>query len=522
MNLSFSQPYPSQRAPVCAKNVVASSQPLATQAGINAMRKGGNAIDAAIATAITLTVVEPCMNGLGSDAFSIFWDGEQLHGLNASGHSPAAWQRTHFDQYETMPEIGWDTVTTPGAVSAWVAMSEKFGDLAFEDLFEDALRYASDGFAVGPISASVWRAVWPMYETFPDFVEHFGPPPRPGQTFVPRHMHKTLQQIATSRGESFYRGELAQKIADAATAAGGGLSLEDLALHEAQWVEPIQQDYADVTLHEIPPNGQGLAAQIALAILKHFDLPPLDSAESLHLQIEAMKIAIATAFEHFSDPQFLKVSANELLDEQHIAKAAASIGKYANPIPPVPLATSKDTVYLCAADKDGRMVSFIQSNYLSFGSGIVIPQTGIAMQNRGAGFTLKPGHVNEVGPRKRPFHTIIPGFVTKNAKPKMAFGVMGGHMQAQGHVQMMLRIFQHQQNPQAASDAPRWIVREDFSVGLEAGIDKKVAEELSQRGHAVSYDPMSSTFGGAQLIYNNDDSYIAGSDHRKEGHAAGY
>ncbi len=520
--MDFSLPYPANRSPVMARNMVATSQPLATQAGVDTLRRGGNAVDAALAAAITLTVVEPCNNGLGSDAFAIIWDGQELRGLNASGRAPMGWQAGRFAGRRRMPDTGWDSVTVPGAVSAWMVLSAEYGRLPFADLFETAIHYAANGFHVGPVTARVWQQSMPLYQRFADFVEHFSPVPAAGDLFTRPDMVGTLEELAATEGRSFYHGPLAEKIVSAAQAAGGALSLQDLAGHQADWVTPVAQDYRDVTLHEIPPNTQGLAAQIALAILAHHPLPPLDSAELIHLQIEAMKIAIRAAFDHFADPAAMRVTVDELLDPDVIRAAAQGISPLASPLPPAALPTSHDTVYLAAADAQGCMVSFIQSNFRGFGSGIVIPQTGIAMQNRGSGFSLQAGHANEAGPGKRPFHTIIPGFVTSGGEPRMAFGVMGGHMQAQGHVQMVQRIFDFQQNPQAASDAPRWIVHEDFSIGLEPGLPTGIAEDLQQRGHLVSYDGNVNTFGGAQLIYRSDSGYISGSDHRKEGHAAGF
>jgi gamma-glutamyltranspeptidase/glutathione hydrolase len=523
-HLSFAQPYPSQRSPVCAANVVATSQPLATQAGVDALRRGGNAVDAALAAAITLTVVEPNNNGLGSDAFCLLWDGTQLAGLNASGRAPAGWTRERFAGRDAMPRTGWDAVTVPGAVSAWVALSERYGALPFEALFEAAIGYARDGFQVGPKSAFYWALTANTYGEFQDFAEHFLPAPAPGARFRRPDLAQTLEAVAASGGESFYRGELARRIAAAAEAAGGAMTLDDLAAHRADWVTPLAQRYRNVVLHEIPPNGQGLAAQIALGILARRPAPALDSAAAIHEEVEAMKIAIGAAFEHLADPQSMRVAPEALLDESQLGRLAAGIGETAAPLPPVSLPVSRDTVYLAAADRSGMLVSLIQSNYEGFGSGIVIPGTGIAMQNRGAGFSLDPDHPNCVGPGKRPFHTIIPGFVSDAADgaPRLAFGVMGGHMQHQGHVQMVRRIFDHGQNPQAASDAPRWHVYPDYSVGLETGIPESVARDLTDRGHRVRFEAREHVFGGAQLILRTDDGYVAGSDHRKEGQAAGF
>ena len=373
-----SQPYPSARSPVCAANAVATSQPLATQAGIEAMRRGGNAVDAALAAAITLTVVEPNNNGVGSDAFAILWDGSNIVGLNASGRAPAAAKLSRFDGQENMPLFGWDAVTVPGAVSAWTLLSERYGVLPFADLFEAAISYARSGFQVGPKSAFYWKHAANIYADFPAFCEHFLPAPAAGEKFLRPDLARTLELIAETKGEAFYHGELAQKIASTADAENAALSLKDLEAHQADWVTPVSQSYRDVELHEIPPNGQGLAAQIALGILQHLDAPDPDSAQGVHIQIEAMKIAIRAAFDHFADPQAMRVMPEELLGKDSLAAAAAGITDKAAALPPRVLPVSHDTVYLTAADSSGMMISYIQSNYLGFGSGVVIPGTGIS------------------------------------------------------------------------------------------------------------------------------------------------
>ena len=524
----WSFPYASRRAPVLARNVVATSQPLAASAGLEMLRRGGNAVDAALATAISLAVVEPCNNGVGSDAFAIVGRDGELTGLNASGRSPAAWTPDRFAGYANMPTRGWDAVTVPGAVSAWVALSRRFGKLPFGDLFEPAIRYASDGFHVGHKTAAIWAHAGDAFSAFPAFRRHFlptGRAPGIGEVFRNPDIAATLEEIAGSDGESFYRGALAARIEAAARAEGGAMRASDLATHEPTWVAPIRQAYRGVELAEIPPNGQGLAAQIALAILAHLDAHAYapGSAAWTHLQVEAMKVAIRAAFDHFADPRAMQTTPGRLLDPDTIRAAAASIGHRASPLPPVALPVSHDTVYLTAADSEGTMVSMIQSNYMGFGSGVVVPGTGIAMQNRGAGFVLEAGHPNAVGPNKRPFHTIIPGFVTRNGEPTMSFGVMGGHMQHQGHVQMVTRIFDHDENPQAASDAPRWHVTPNFEVALEPGFDPKVAADLAARGHTAAIIDSDGLYGGAQLIARlPDGGYVAASDHRKEGCAAGF
>ena len=525
---NWSLPYVSRRAPVFARNAIATSQPLATQAGIDMLRRGGNAIDAAIATAITLTVVEPAMNGIGSDAFAIVWDGHGLSGINGSGKSPAAWTPDRF-KGPNMPTQGWDSITVPGAVSTWTALSKKFGDLPFEDLFEPAIRYARDGFQVGPKTAPVWSWSVESFAHFNSFQEHFtsqGRSPNTGEVFKRPDLVETLTDIARTDGESLYRGRLAGAIVGQSQQEGGVMTLDDLANHSVLWTDPIAQPYRNVVLHEIPPNGQGLAAQIALSILEHLDVQSTEpgSADWIHYQVEAMKIAIRAAFDHFADPAAMVIPPSELLEPGSIARAANAISaNAASQFPPVALPVSEDTVYLTTADADGRMVSMIQSNYRGFGSGIVIEGTGISMQNRGSGFVLTPGHPNIVAGGKRPFHTIIPGFVTRaDGNPAMAFGVMGGHMQHQGHVQMVTRIFDHRENPQAASDAPRWHVSPDYRLALETGTPSGTVKALQERGHEARLVEDEGLFGGAQLICCLEDGYCAASDHRKEGTAAGF
>ncbi len=511
-----------------ARNAVATSQPLATQAGIDMLRRGGNAVDAAIATAITLTVVEPTMNGVGSDAFAIVWDGHDLTGINGSGKSPAAWTPNRF-KGPNMPTQGWDSVTVPGAVSTWVALSQKFGKLPFADLFEPAIRYARDGFQVGTKTASIWSWSVDSFAHFNGFQDHFAPhgrSPNPGEIFERPDLVETLTDIAYTKGESLYRGRLADAIVAQSQREGGVMTLDDLANHSVLWTDPIAQPYRDVVLHEIPPNGQGLAAQIALSILEHLDVQSIEpgSVNWIHYQVEAMKIAIRAAFDHFADPEVMTTPPSELLEPGSIARAAKSISNNsASRYPPVALPVSEDTVYLTTADADGAMVSMIQSNYRGFGSGIVIDGTGISMQNRGSGFVLTPGHPNIVAGSKRPFHTIIPGFVSRSdGGPAMAFGVMGGHMQHQGHVQMVTRVFDHGENPQAASDAPRWHVSPDYRLALETGTSPKTIKALEERGHDAVLVTDEGLFGGAQLICCLEDGYCAASDHRKEGMAAGF
>jgi gamma-glutamyltranspeptidase/glutathione hydrolase len=527
MSLSWTFPYPSQRMPVFARNVVATSQPLAAQAGLQMLARGGNAVDAALAAAITLTVVEPTSNGIGSDAFAIIWDGKELYGLNGSGRSPSAWTPSRFAGRTRMPELGWDTVTVPGAVDAWISLSHRFGKLPFVDLFEPAIRYASDGFLVTPITAAKWSAAPELYAAFPDFASAFlpgGRTPFAGERFGHQGMAQTLKVIAESGGESFYRGQLAEKIASQAAKAGGAITLCDLAEHRSEWVKTLSQDWHGVTLHELPPNCQGLNVLIALGILEHLaiDHYPIDSADVIHLQIEAMKMAFDIARQQIADPGSMKVQPASLLDQSFLKERARGIrmDRAQSPAPPTP--PDGGTVYLTAADQEGMMVSYIQSNYQGFGSGIVIPGTGISLQNRGRGFALDEGHPNCVAGGKRPYHTIIPGFVMKEGSPLMSFGVMGAHMQAQGHIQMMVRIIAGRQNPQSAADAPRWYITEDSLLAVEQAFSPSVKAELQRRGHRLAPETPTSVFGGAQLIYRLQDGYCAASDPRKDGQAVGF
>jgi gamma-glutamyltranspeptidase/glutathione hydrolase len=521
-------PYFSQRMPILAANVVATSQPLAAQAGVRMLLKGGNAADAIVATAITLTVVEPTMNGIGSDAFALLWDGDRLHGLNASGRAPAAWTPERFAGRTEMPTVGWDSVTVPGVVSAWVEVSRRFGKLPFAALFEPAIEYAERGYLVAPMIARQWAGQIERLAEQPGFAQAFMPggrAPLAGERFRSPEQASTLRQIADTGGEAFYRGALAEQIAAASRAGGGAMTTADLAEHRADWVEPISQPYRALRLHEIPPNGQGIAALMALGILQHFDLGSLapESTETLHLQIEAMKLAFADAYRWVADPRHMPVAAADLLDPGYLKQRAARIDRsraqqYGSGTPP-----KSGTVYLTAADADGMMVSFIQSNYKGFGSGVVVPGTGISLQNRGMGFKLQAGHPNQVGPRKRPFHTIIPGFVMRDGAPLMSFGVMGADMQPQGHVQMLVRLADYGQNPQAAADAPRWKVLPDGSIIVEHHMPAAAVAGLAERGHRIQQtERWSIEYGAAQLIHRVDGGYVAASEPRRDGQAVGF
>lgn len=527
MEFDWALPYPANRQPVFARNMVATSQPLATNAGLAALKSGGNAVDAALAAAITLTVVEPNNNGIGSDAFALIYDGTHLHGINGSGRTPKALNRDDYLSRKRMPGLGWHSVTVPGAVNVWSTLSERFGRLPFKALFDSAIDYAENGYLVGPKSAFYWQHAQRTYRDFPEFQATFfpgGKAPSIGSLVnLPRHA-ETLKAIRDSSGEAFYHGELAERMILDANQADYPLTKADLVEHQAEWVTPISTAFSGARLFEIPPNGQGIMALIALGILEHWNLAQfeLDSADAIHLQVEAIRYAWQQVAQHLSEPTTMTERVSSLMDPEILKQAAHAIRLDQIQGPPPALGASPDTVYLTTADASGMMVSFIQSNFRGFGSGIVVPGTGISLQNRSSGFNTQMGHPNCIGPSKRPFHTIIPGFACMNGQPLMSFGVMGGHMQAQGHVQMMVRVVTHRQNPQAASDAPRWHLTESGDLALEAGFSEATLASLKARGHTLKLHQPEHLFGGAQLIACLEDGYCGGSDHRKEGMAQGF
>lgn len=536
VNFNFHNPYPSTRIPVFARNAVSTSHPLAAQAGLRMLWKGGNAVDAAVAAAAAMTICEPVSNGLGSDAFAILWDGRQLHGLNASGRAPAAWtpgyfQKKYGKEATTPPKRGIDAVTVPGAVASWVALSERFGKLPFADLLEPAIEIAERGYLLPIVVQQKWAAATPELGSLPGFAQGFlpwGRAPQVGELFRFQAAARGLRAIAQSKGAAFYGGEIAQAIERFATGQGGALTAADFAAYKPEWVAPIGRNYRGYTLHEIPPNGQGIAALIALGILSHFDLAALkvDGADSQHLQIEAMKLAFADVYRYVAEPSCMEVTAQQMLDDAYLASRAKLIDMKraqdfgaGNPV-------KGGTIYLTAADESGMMVSFIQSNYMGFGSGCVEPQYGISLQNRGHAFSLQPG-ANQVAPGKRPFHTIIPAFLTKDGQPVMSFGVMGANMQPQGHMQTVVRMLDYKQNPQAACDAPRWRYNAGLEINVEAQMDPAVVRELAGRGHRMEViDDSYQDFGAGQFIWRMGDpkveGYIIASDPRRDGLAAGF
>ncbi|MEI7428506.1 MAG: gamma-glutamyltransferase family protein [Betaproteobacteria bacterium] len=544
MTFNWNNPYPTTRIPVFARNIASTSHPLAAQAGLKIMQQGGNAVDASIATAAVLMVVEPVSNGLGSDMFAIVWDGEKLHGLNASGTAPQAWSPEYYekkygigtDGFANRPLRGWDTVTIPGAIAGWQALHNKFGKLSFTEILAPAIDIANQGHAIAPIVAHKWAAGIPALIDQPGFKEMFMPngrAPHIGERFQALGMAKAFERICKYGTEDFYQGEIAQAIVNHSKAHGGSMQLSDLQKYQPDWVDLISTHYRGYDIHEIPPSGQGIGALIALGILENLRLEdyPVDSVLSQHLQIEAMKLAFADVYQYVADPKSMRVQPSEMLDPAYLRERAKLIKldqathfKFGMP-------SSGGTVYLTTADSSGMMVSFIQSNYMGFGSGVVVPEFGVSLQNRGVGFSLDRKSANIVAPGKRPFHTIIPAFMTKevNGKtfPQMSFGVMGGDMQPQGHLQTVVRMLSYNQQPQSACDAPRWKVNRDFTLDVESNLNANTVEGLKGLGHQLkSIEDPYMDFGSGQFIWRQsedlNDGYVAASDSRRDGLAAGF
>jgi gamma-glutamyltranspeptidase/glutathione hydrolase len=526
-------PYALSRQPVYAANgMVATSQPLAAQAGLATLMAGGNAVDAAIATAAALTVVEPTHNGIGGDAFALVWDGERLQALNGSGRAPALYRRENLPVVDgRLPTYGWPTVTVPGAPAAWAELHARLGRLPLEKIFEPAVEYARRGFPLSPMVAKYWQRARRIYTAqpgteFKPWTETFLPDgfePATGRMWRSEAHARTLEAIARSRGADFYSGAIAEAIDAFSRETGGLLRGDDLAAHRGDWVTPISTSYRDHEIWEIPPNTQALAALEALNILEGCDLPRhREDADGLHLQIEAMKLAFADTLAYVADPDYADVPVAGLLSRAYAAQRRAMIGDEAcDPAAGTP--ARGDTVYLCAADRDGMMVSFIQSNYMGFGSGIVVPGTGIALHNRGHNFSLEAGHPNELQPGKRPFHTIMPGFLTHQGAPVGPFGVMGAFMQPQGHVQMAVNTLDYGLDPQAALDAPRWQWLSGRHVRVEHSMPTHVIEGLLARGHEVTVGADETGFGRGQILWRRDNGVlVAGSDCRADGQAAGF
>jgi len=531
---SWTYPYTSRRTVVYAsKGLVATGHPLAAQAGLRVLERGGNAIDAAVATAAALTVVEPTANGIGGDAFALVWTKGKLHGLNSSGAAPQAInvEKVKAQGFSEMPTFGMTPVTVPGTPAAWAELVEKFGRLSLPEVLAPAIELARDGHAVAPTVASGWSASARRYaelfkgEEYQGWFETFakgGFGPNPGDIVrLPDHA-QTLTAIAESQARSFYEGELAEKIDAFFRQHNGYLRLSDLAAYQPQWVEPISVSYRGYDVWEIPPNGQGIVALMALNILKGYTFSDRENWETYHRQIEAMKLAFVDGKHYVTDPNKMSVSAQEMLSEDYAVQRRKLIGDTALTPEPGRLPSS-GTVYLATADGEGNMVSYIQSNYMGFGSGIVVPGTGIAMQNRGHTFSLDPLHANVLEPGKRTYHTIIPGFLTKDNQAVGPFGVMGGYMQPQGHVQVISNMVDFHMNPQSALDAPRWQWLDGKRVNVERQVPSHVVDKLIRQGHQIQVTSDGGSYGRGQIIVRLENGALAGgTEPRTDGHIAAW
>jgi gamma-glutamyltranspeptidase/glutathione hydrolase len=518
---ALEHPYPSRRMTTYAKKgMVATSQPLAAQAGLDILKKGGNAIDAAIAAAAALTVLEPTSNGIGSDSFALVWTKGELHGLNSSGPAPKniSIEALKKAGIEEMPKHGWIPVTVPGAPGAWAELSKRFGKLPFTEVLQPAIDYAEQGYPISPILGKYWIKAYKNYkeifkaEEFENWFNTFAPngrPPEIGEVWKSPDHAKTLRSIAETNAESFYRGELAEKIDAFSKKYGGYLTKEDLAEYAPEWVNPIKVNYRGYDVWEIPPNGQGLIALLALNTLKGFDFTVKDTVETYHKQIEAIKLAFADGKKYITDPKRMQAAVEDLLSDTYAAARRGLITDTAVQ-PEAGDPPKGGTVYLATADGEGSMVSFIQSNYMGFGSGLVVPETGISLQNRGYNFSLDPAHENRLEPGKKTYHTIIPGFLTKDNEAVGPFGVMGGFMQPQGHVQVIMNTIDFHLNPQAALDAPRWQWMGDKTVEVERILPEHIAQALVRKGHQIKVSVDSGGFGRGQIIWRDKNGVLAG------------
>jgi gamma-glutamyltranspeptidase/glutathione hydrolase len=517
--------------------MVASSQPLASQVGLDVLKRGGNAADAAIAMAAMLNVTEPMMTGIGGDAFAIvYWSKtKELKGLNASGRAPRSLTRDYFAKknLKSIPNGGMEAVTVPGAFDGWVTLVDKYGTMKMADLLAPAIAYAENGFPVMEKTAEDWQAELRKLQRTPAASANYlvdGRAPRAGEIFRQPNLARTLRILANGGRDAFYKGEIARAIVDYCKKNGGFITMEDLAATKSDWVELISTNYRGYTVYEIPPNGQGLTALLALNILEGFDLSTLSAqpARYYHTMIEAMKIAFADRNRYIADPGFAKVPVAELLSKSYAAKRRSMINseKALDSVPPGDLNLGSDTTYLSVVDKDGNAVSFINSLFDAFGSGVVAGDTGIVLQNRGTGFSLDRDHPNRLEPGKRPFHTIIPAMVFKDGQLFMSFGVMGGAIQPQGHVQVLVNIIDLGMDLQEAIDAPRFRFMTGKNVLFEDELISPVIEKLIAMGHVRATPPgvLRSSMGGGQAIMIDPASktLMGASDPRKDGMALGY
>ncbi|MFA7561458.1 MAG: gamma-glutamyltransferase family protein [Candidatus Izemoplasmatales bacterium] len=523
--------FKSIRQAVYAKNgVVATSQPLAAQVGLDILKKGGNAIDAAVATAACLTVVEPCSNGIGSDAFAIVYFKDKIYGLNASGPSSRniSIEKLKNLNITKMPKYGLIPITVPGAPKAWSSLISKFGNLTLEAVLAPAIEIARNGFIVNDyLGERLKNSIknyenynkGPEYETFFKIFKNGQNYYKTGDLFKSELIAETLEEIAKTNSDSFYQGALADKIVNFMNKNGGYIDKEDLRSFEPEYVTPISINYHGYDILELPPNGQGITTLMALNIMK--TLNNQDKLTLKHQQIEALKIAFSDTLNYVSDPKFMKMNPNYLISSDYAKNRSQQITDIAQNYNPIDYKNG-GTVYLATADKDGNMVSFIQSNYMGFGSGVVIDGTGISMQNRGHTFSLDKNHENALMPNKRTYHTIIPGFIMKGNLPIGPFGVMGGFMQPQGHLQVLMNLIDLEMDPQAALDAPRFRWDKGLEVAFENSFPKDLIKDLKDRGHKTFVDKNPSSFGHGQIILKNHNYYLCGTETRCPGHIAFY
>ncbi len=513
------------------RGVAATSQPLATAAALRILQDGGNAVDAAVAAAAVLNVTEPHMTGMGGDMFALLWSAAEgrLIGLDASGRSGSKLDVDALvaEGLERVPGSGPRSVTVPGALSGWSALLDAYGTISLADALAPAIRIAEEGFPVTPIIAQDWEGSVEGLREDPGSAATFlidGRAPKPGQWFRNPDLARTFRLVADEGPEVFYGGALGKVFVDGLAELGGYLTLDDLESHEVRWVEPLSIDYKEYTLHELPPAGQGVAALQMLKMLEGYDLQAMghNTGPYLHALIEAKKLAHADLDRYIADPDHMDVRPQALLDPAYLRARASLIdpGRAAERPEPGHLTTDSETIYLTVADRDGNMISFINSIFGYFGARVVIPGTGVMLQNRGAGFTMEEGHPNRIAPDKRPLHTTIPAFATRNGEPWLAFGVMGGSMQPQGHVQVLLNMIEFGMDPQEAIDAARFRHLSGVSVAIE-NLDPAVAAELEALGHELR-DPLDVAFGGGQAILRLPRGWAAGSDPRKDGMAAGH
>ncbi len=522
------------RSPVLGFNgACATSQPLAAQAGLQMLLEGGNAVDAALAAITTLNVVEPMSTGMGGDLFALVYVASErkVYALNASGRSGAAWS---YDAYrahgmESVPERGAWAVTVPGAADGWFQLSAKLGRLPFDRVLQSAIGYAQEGFAVSPIVADVWRSCEALLQGDPEAARTYlpkGRAPRVGERFYQPDLAYSLTLLAQQGPDAFYRGPIARAIASTVQKHGALLTEDDLAAHTSTWVEPLSTNYRGLDVWECPPNGQGIVALEALNILSGVDLAsmPFDAPDTVHYKTEAIKLAMADALGYVADPEHVHVPVAELLSPAYAAQRLAEIDmRRAIPDPLPGLHLGNDTVYATAVDGEGNAASIINSIFLAFGSGLVAEGTGICLQNRGNLFVMDRAHPNCIAPNKRPFHTIIPCMATENGSLRMSFGVMGGAMQPQGHVQVLTNMLDHGMDVQAAIDAPRFYYQPGLTHLIEPYFADETLAELRRRGHDLTLDE-GGIFGGAQIIMVDPDSgaLVCGSEPRKDGCAVAY